>query len=171
MLHLQRTLQCSVSVQLGVLTPPPSVPSVPDTDRSDVPAPEPVLLLDLGSIRTPHPSAGSKRVLWLVAAPSFRTARSPCANRLSCVLARPFCPYRTCLSALAVEHMTNICTSVPGGNSSPGRKSGDSLLARVETGETVVPLQTFDDTSIQLGPGTPTTPTTTPTTPTATATP
>ena len=91
MLHLQRTLHCAVSVQLGVLRQHPSGPSVPDTERSYVPAREPVILLDLGSIRTPQPAAVSKRVLWLVAAPSFPTARSPCANRLSCVLARPFC--------------------------------------------------------------------------------
>lgn len=45
---------------------------------------------------------------------------------------------------------------------------GDTVTGTyLETGETVVPLQTFNDTSIQLGPGT----TTTPTTPTATATP
>ena len=49
---------------------------------------------------------------------------------------------------------------------------GDTVTGTyLETGETVVPLQTFDDTSIQLGPGATTTPTTTPTTPTATATP
>jgi hypothetical protein len=40
---------------------------------------------------------------------------------------------------------------------------GDTVTGTyLETGETVVPLQTFDDTSIQLGPGT-TTPTPTPT--------
>lgn len=47
---------------------------------------------------------------------------------------------------------------------------GDTVTGTyLETGETVVPLQTFDDTSIQLGPGATTTPTTP--TPTATATP